>query len=138
MSHIEYKAGYKYQLVTDYSTRLVFVFPAAPIELAGVATLDPQGNIRISAGYAWDGPSGPTVDTPDFMRGSLVHDVLYQLMRHELLPHSAKDLADRELRRLCLEDGMSRFRAWYVYWGVRLFADSATRPSDRHQVIYAP
>jgi hypothetical protein len=34
-----------------------------------------------SKGYAWNGPSGPTLDTRNFMRGSLVHDALYQLMR---------------------------------------------------------
>ena len=40
-----------------------------------------DGLLTIRKGYAWDGPSGPTIDTKDFMRGSLVHDALYQLLR---------------------------------------------------------
>ncbi|HUS89668.1 MAG TPA: hypothetical protein VMW91_10000, partial [Desulfosporosinus sp.] len=40
--------------------------------------------IVIHKGYAWDGPSGPTFDTPNFMLGSLVHDVFYQAMREGL------------------------------------------------------
>jgi hypothetical protein len=90
---------------------------------------------------AWDGPSGPTIDTKGFMRGSLVHDGLYQLMRDGLLDHEEyrKD-ADLLLKAICLEDGMSRFRAWYVYHGVRLFAGSAATPRPRNPVecIWAP
>ena len=37
--------------------------------------------------YAWDGPSGPTIDTSNSMRASLVHDVLYQAMREEGLAY---------------------------------------------------
>jgi len=49
--------------------------------------LDGDGQFEFSKGYAWDGPSGSTVDTLNFMRGSLVHDALYQLIRMEkILP----------------------------------------------------
>ena len=47
--------------------------------------LNTKGHLIIKRSYAWDGPSGPTIDTKNFMRGSLVHDALYQLMRHEHL-----------------------------------------------------
>ena len=84
--------------------------------------------IRIKSGvllvkelYAWDGPSGPTIGTPSFMRGSLFHDALYQLIREGHLASSWRKYADQLLREICLEDGMNRFRAWYVYRSVRMF-----------------
>jgi len=43
------------------------------------------GTLAISAGYSWDGPSGPTIDTKTFMRGSLIHDAIYQLIREGAL-----------------------------------------------------
>lgn len=53
------------------------------------------------------------------MRGSLVHDALYQLMRENHLDEDRwRPTADDILRRLCREDGMSAIRAWYVYQGV--------------------
>ncbi len=63
----------------------------------------------------WDGPSGLTIDTPNFMRGSLVHDTLYQLLRNELIEQKWRDEADEELRRICREDGMSKICANWVY-----------------------
>ena len=75
---------YKYQLVDPYTLN---------VGLSGYSVTDQQfiqltssGLLTIQPGYAWDGPSGPTWDTPDFMRGSLVHDALYQLIRLQKLP----------------------------------------------------
>jgi hypothetical protein len=68
------------------------------------------------------------------MRGSLVHDALYQLMRREpgKLPASEwRDEADSELRRICRRDGMSRVWAWVVYQGVHRFGEPATSPEER-------
>lgn len=84
--------------------------------------------LKIENRYAWDGPSGPTIDTESFMRGSLVHDALYQLMREGHLDRKIWRLyADKLLRKICLEDDMSKFRAWYVYHSVRLFAAGSTK-----------
>jgi len=80
-----------------------------------------DGVLFLEVGYAWDGPSGPTIDTPSFMRGSLVHDALYQLMRDGALDREHRKHADGLLRKICLEDGMNKFRAWYVYRAVRIF-----------------
>lgn len=81
MKCITYDGGYKYQLKETY-TEAVEIRPAAPIKSEYVA-LDPDGNLTIHGGYAWDSPSGPTIDSLNSMRGSLVHDALYQLMRDE-------------------------------------------------------
>jgi hypothetical protein len=83
--------------------------------------------LTIKKGYAWDGPSGPTFDTPSFMRGSLVHDALYQLICEDSLPDFFRAYADRLLYRLCREDGMSSVRAWYVYKAVEAFGESHTK-----------
>jgi len=89
------------------------------------------GLLKIAEGYSWDGPSGPTIDTENFQRGSLVHDALYELIREEKVPYYVKSSADMLLRRICRCDGMSRFRSTYVYRAVRDGADWAAMPQRR-------
>ena len=115
---ITYRAGYKYQLAADYAVVVSFC-PRETIATDFIV-LSSAGRLTIKRGYAWDGPSGPAIDTKNFMRGSLVHDALYQLMREGHLPQTYRRDADKELKRICLEDGMSAMRAWWVYEGVRL------------------
>ena len=137
MKCIAYKGGYKYQLKESYAVRIP-VIPAAAIHTEYVS-LETTGDLSLKEGYAWDGPSGPTIDTLTFMRGSLVHDALYQLMREGYLDHTVyREAADRTLRDICKEDGMWSVRAWWVYQGVRLFADPAADPADDRPLRYAP
>ena len=89
-----------------------------------------DGLLEIARGYAWDGPSGPTLDTPSFMRGSLVHDALYQLIRIRKLPLAYREFADLLLQKICLEDGMCPIRAGWVYLGVKLFGGKHARPGS--------
>ncbi len=98
-------------------------------------TLSKRGRLTLKRGYAWDGPSGPSIDTKDFMRGSLVHDGLYQLMREKLLPQGRRKPADVLLWMICLEDGMSRARADYVYHAVRVFGASSARPGKKPELV---
>ncbi len=114
---------YKYVLAEGYRHQTE-LRPGEPVEIASVLHLDADGLLTLRKGYAWDGPSGPTWDTRNFMRGSLVHDALYQLMREELLPRMYRDTADRLLRQTCQEDGMCPLCAWWVYQAVRLFGAS--------------
>ena len=138
MTHcIAYKDGYKYQLKQTYSVRIA-VIPAAPIRTEYI-TLELTGDLTLKEGYAWDGPSGPTIDTKSFMRGSLVHDALYQLMREKQLDHKTyREPADRTLQAICKEDGMTALRAWSVYHGVRLFGDPSADPALDHPMSHAP
>jgi len=137
MKCIAYNGGYKYQLKEKYSVT-ISIKPAAPIDTEYI-DLDAEGTLTIAEGYAWDGPSGPTIDTLTFMRGSLVHDALYQLMREGKLDHiSNREAADRTLQKICKEDGMWSLRAWWVYHGVRLFADPAADPAEKRPVTRAP
>jgi hypothetical protein len=137
MKCVKYKAGYKYQLKEVYVVQ-ISIRPRADIRTPYVS-LSTAGVLEIKEGYAWDGPSGPTVDTLTFMRGSLVHDALYQLMRDGHLDRSEyREAADRILRDICREDGMWAVRAWYVYEGVRFFADPAADPAGEHPLVLAP
>jgi hypothetical protein len=126
---------YKYQLMDDYTIQ-IDMQPIKRIrrKLTKFLSLSPHGVLSIREFYAWDGPSGPAIDTRDFMRGSLVHDALYQLMREGVLNYKVhKKRADEILRELCLKDGMCSFRAWCVYQGVRIFGTKGARPKKEHE-----
>ena len=84
--------------------------------------------VVIHKGYAWDGLSGPTFDTDNSMLASLVHDIFYQAMREGLLPPSFRKTADQEFHRILIEQGMSKFRAWYMYSAVRIFSAGLAKP----------
>ena len=133
---IKYQKGFKYQLL-EAAQFEVACRPESTIE-TGFISLSMDGILTIRSGYAWDGPSGPTIDTPNFMRGSLVHDALYQLMRLEQLDIDNKAVADAELKRCCLADGMSRARTWWVIRGLYRFGTSATLPKNRKATLIAP
>lgn len=115
--HIKYKRLkiYKYELTCDY---------LFSINLNRAITTDYitiNNNVMcIYKGYRWDGPSGPAIDTMTFMRASLIHDALYQLIREGYLGEQNRIFADKLMKTICLEDGMNYFRAWWCYFGVRL------------------
>lgn len=127
MKTITYKDGYKYQLVKDYSLQ-------TELKLRNNFDLDwlsisSTGLLTVKKGYAWDGPSGPVAHSSTIMRGSLVHDALYQLIREEVLADDDRKYADKLLKDICLEDGMNSVKAWFVYQAVRVFGKGpATRP----------
>ena len=127
---IRYRSGYKYQLVNDYRVQLIHIRPDSDI-VTEFLELDRTGLLLIKHGYAWDGPSGPTFDTKNFMRGSLVHDALAQLVRDGYLD---KDkfftLMNKELKDICIEDGMSCIRAAWVFAAVEYCGDSWCKPGS--------
>lgn len=131
---MKYTSGYKYQLHEDYECQTC-IKPPEDIGTRFI-NLKKDGALRVLSGYAWDGPSGPTIDTKTFMRGSLIHDALYQLIRTCQLPQGCRDKADDELKKACLEDGMNRLRAWLVYRAVRKFSGFAT--AHKKEVFTAP
>jgi len=137
MKCIVYESGYKYQL-KEPCVLTIEIFPDRPIETEYV-DLSTDGKLVIKKGYAWDGPSGPTIDTKSFMQGSLVHDALYQLMRLNKLDHDQyRETADRILQRICKEDGMWSLRAWAVYHAVRVFGNPSADPASIWPTQYAP
>lgn len=133
---IKYRDGYKYQLA-ESSQIEIGIHPEADI-ITEWLLLNKEGFLSIMRGYAWDGPSGPMPDFPNAMRGSLVHDALYQLMREGHLGVTYRDVADKLLRTICIEDGMTHPLAELVYQGVHLFGDPYADPANNKPVIEAP
>lgn len=119
---IFYRAGYKYQLEDPY-TVVTGITQAASIEFV---TLTPDGVLIIESGYTWDGPSGPIPDTDSAMRGSLVHDALYELMRIGGLDRKWRHAADHLLHDICREDGMHALAALAILEGVHFFGERFT------------
>ena len=130
-AHIYYRAGYKYQTTRDYFHRTSITGFSGGNRFISI---NADGVIWIQAGYAWDGPSGPTLDTRDAMRGSLVHDALYQMMREKVLPLSMRDQADSLLKLICETDGMTAIRASIWWVGVKKFAEKAAEIGKPEEV----
>lgn len=114
--------SWKYQLVDDFTVQTT---------IAGLEhhclfiVLASDGMLAIKKGYCWDGPSGPTWDSKTAMQGSLVHDVMYQLIRQGVVPMARRPMVDDMFRNMLLKDGMGRFRAWYFWRAVRAFGGQA-------------
>ena len=125
---IKYKKRrkYKYNLHSDfkYSTGIQVNTPK-DLEFLKIYS---DGELLIKTGYSWDGPSGPAIDTKNFMQGSLVHDALYQLLREGVLEKGYRKRADEILRIICKKDGMSKIRACWVYLGVRIGGAGSAKP----------
>ena len=134
---IEYRSGYKYQLASDYLVR-VSIKPSEDIETQFVA-LDQSGYLVVKSGYAWDGTSGPVVDTEHNLRASLVHDALYQLMRmRKISAKENKDKADKLFRRMCKEDGVPSAVAQVYYEALKALGKPSTDPKNAKVVKRAP
>ena len=89
--------------------------------------------LTVKEDYAWDGASGPGMDTRNSMRASLVHDALYQVCRtygNDMGSANWKTLrkvADWEFRRILKEDGMFFVRRWVGWGAVRRLGGPAAR-----------
>ena len=112
--------NYKYEL-TQTISQYTGVVTGGLILRTPWLTLYPTGRLTIRKGYNWDGPSGPTFDTPSTLRASLVHDALYQLMRMGLISFSRRKEVDLIFYRMLRADGMGCLRAQGWLWGVRVF-----------------
>lgn len=117
-------------------------------ENGSVIKIYSNGILVISEGFEFDGPSGPTFDTPQNLLPSLVHDALYELLRAGKLPQKHRKHADELMQTMMLElrtkhvkdkKFLVRLAAkpWYFtqtvrsklyFWGLRLFAGFAAKP----------
>ncbi len=134
MKVAKFRSGYKYQLQELYSTGVEIIgFDLFTSYIA----LRPDGDLSIYPGYAWDGATW----CPDFdwiIRGSLIHDALYQLMRLRQLPPDCKPAADAALRRACLADGAWRWQAEVVHRAVTRFGGFGIDPARARPLRQAP
>ena len=115
---------YKYRLAETYQfeTGLKGRFVSMPFLI-----LEKSGRLTLLAGYIWDGPSGTALDTMNFMRASAGHDGWYQLTREGILSIKDRPAGDSFMRRLAAEDGMTKWRRWKSYFGVRLFGRGSAK-----------
>lgn len=135
---IKYKDGYRYQLVEDYTIQTP-IKPLVTIAKPPYYVLTTDGMLYIRAGFAWDGASGPTFDTKSSMRPSLVHDALCQMMEDRTLDYKAwSPTVHRFFKEMCLEDGMSPWRAWIWHIGVIIGQGGNPDIEDDNPVQTAP
>jgi hypothetical protein len=131
-----FKRGYKYTTTRNFYIELE-VTPYEAVDLPFVK-MNKEGKTVVLFGYAWNGASGPTLDTLSSMIGSLVHDLGYQLIRLGLIAPEYKEYFDKLLVEICIEDGMWKLRA--TVWGkaVVCFGKSSCRPSAEPKEEVAP
>jgi len=161
--YLYYKKGYKYQTVTcdpletpedwevireyleknsftNYTRNIAAVYDLRqydiPYKFEEEYFVFVQGFLVVRVGYAWDGASGPAIDTPSFMRSSLIHDVLYQCHRQGLIPRDYRPISDRILKDVSKEDGMSWIRRQWTYGAVRVFGYWSARTPKK--IIRSP
>lgn len=142
-----YKWDKLYELLDDYAIDIQFT-PSTRIDWGRYCTLTTNGVLTIRKGFLF-GPSGPTIDTKNAMRGSLVHDALYAALRSGKLlyrfgRHGGMSVLDHdELRiwadlwilKIMQEDGMSMFRSKRWYDGLRIGGASAARPNGEKKAL---
>ena len=128
-----------------YRTRHYFTFdtkmcPNVYVMSPGGWVYLSNGELYIKAGYSWNGASGGMWDSENVIVASLVHDALYQLLREGVLSQRFRPDADLVFRNICVEKGMSAFRAGYAYRLLRMFGEKAAQanPRDRGAWLTAP
>ena len=88
--------------------------------------------------YWWDGASGPTLDTANTLLASLFHDAAYSAIRMGWVrtgdEEGARKEADDHFRRLLARAGVSGWRCWLWYQGVRLGGESAARVNTEDEL----
>lgn len=101
--------------------------PPEHLAIKGVRTisnekihLHPSGRLNIPQGFRFNA-SGPTIDTPDAIRATMIHDAFYTLSNQGLIPNESRRLVDKIFYNILIEDGMdpTRARVWYMF--VRAF-----------------
>ena len=122
MKYSKYK--YKFKVEENFSIELPFKIPDFVHPYASLK----DGILSVKKGYAWDGASGPIINTRDTLVASLVHDVLYQAMRLNLIKSSKENrmIADKNFFEILKMNGVNSIRRKVWYFAVRLFGKKST------------
>ena len=122
--------NYNYQLREDFSYDLGRTFPEGPIQNEFIL-ISAEGLITIKKHYAWDGVSGPVIDTQANLKASLVHDALYQLMREARLDHLIyREWSDRLFMEMCRKGGVMDAIAGLYFKGLSWFGAKNAKPRE--------
>lgn len=108
---------WKYQTTQKAKFETGFVFGES-ISTKFIA-LNRLGTLTIKAGYSWDGATG-VPDSSTVLVASLAHDALYQLLRLGLLDQGYREMADKVMAQVMLQEGSWRITASIVYHALRL------------------
>ncbi|MBK1876564.1 hypothetical protein [Pelagicoccus mobilis] len=88
--------------------------------------------LTLQSGFSWDGASGPGIDTPKVLRGTAIHDALYNLIRAGQLDIDPfKAHADSEFIKILEEDGVSKQERAIIEESVSRFGLSSTAAPDK-------
>lgn len=135
---------YKKQVTREYHFYVSF---PVPVHKSQFIVVQADGRITVVPPYMWDGASGPTIDDRATVKPALEHDVLYQLIRTNVLSPGDRKHADKHLRQRLAQEmcvaidkkyrgsGQSKLvaiprsiektgatiRSWYWYAGTRVF-----------------
>jgi hypothetical protein len=133
---MKYRKGYKYQLAKTINIQ-TDLRPPDDI-FVPFATLYKDGRFQLIMGYACDGASGPTIDTPGTFRGAFFHDAGYQMLRLEKLPPEWRKKFDKMAHRLWSKDMKWQWRADWWYRSVRKVASFAADPKNKRKIYEVP
>ena len=133
---MRYRKGYRYQLAESIEIQTDLRPPEDII--TDFAILYTTGIFRLIRGYACDGASGTTIDTPGSFRGAFFHDAGYQMLRLKKLPPEWRKKFDKLAHKLWREDMKWRWRANLWYKMVRKLAGFAADPKNVRKIFEAP
>ncbi len=124
LARLKYRSlkHWKYELLEEINCD-IDIFFNAQINTKYAGLFSPSvpyssvGILIVKSHYAWDGPSGPTFDTPTNMRASLFHDALCQLIGEGWLDKKYRKYTDQLLRTHMLEDQLKDADGLLVIYG---------------------
>ena len=133
LGQLVWSNGHEYLIEEPFYAHLPFTLKE-DVNYKDIIILKKNGFLTVNPGFAWDGASGVTWDTPSSRRGVVIHDALYKLMRKGLLSLEYRIIADKILREVCQLDGMFGWRAKGWYKAVRKFGvNAATKLRKIHR-----
>jgi hypothetical protein len=127
---------WKYQILSP----VAFVVPIYPeVDIATpFINLSSKGVLEIAERYAWNG-ANVISDTEKNMRGSLIHDALYQLLRDGQLDKKWKLVADSVFEWVCVADGTWPVLGAAYEKALAIFGWTALKKDESKPIIfYAP
>lgn len=127
------KYNYKFKVERSLTIKLPFIFS----NFKHLYMKLTNGNLTINAGYAWDGATGPVIDTKNTLIASLVHDALYQAMRLNLIPsdEATRKLADKTFYSILKDSNVFVLRRFAWYLAVRIFGRFFCKNKQGNDVI---
>jgi len=132
---IKYRKGYKYQLAEDWTKQTTikdYEYDSQFLKLTK------DGMLLIRSGYAWDGPSGPTIDRKENREGSLPHDGIYQMLRNGVFPEEEMEkirlYADKLMCSINRSKRMWKITSNLYKIGVSNFASFAAEQENKKKV----